>query len=197
MIATNQYKVIPVDHNLFQEVAAGNFAAFENLFKQYYHPLCAHALSYSGSHAAAEDAVSEVFARIWEKKAQLKIETSVKSYLYRAVGNQCIDTLRKVYHKKTHLSEDMSAYQHHACTDDMASMAETKELAQHIEAAVRRLPKQCGIIFRLSRESGLKYQEIANRLNISVKTVETQMGRAFKALRNAVFAHEDSLQLAC
>jgi RNA polymerase sigma-70 factor (family 1) len=196
MIAANQYNVISPEQNLLQEVANGDFAAFENLFKQYYQALCAHALSYTGSHAAAEDAVSEVFARIWEKRGQLNVETSVKSYLYRSVGNQCIDALRKSYHKKTLLAEGMAAFQHHAGTDNTAALAETKELAQQIEAAIRRLPKQCGIVFRLSRDAGLKYQEIAAQLNISVKTVETQMGRAFKALRKAVYSPEGTLQLA-
>jgi RNA polymerase sigma-70 factor, ECF subfamily len=172
---------------LAKDIANGNFDAYEELFNTYYEVLCHHALKYTSDAAMAQDVVSDVFARIWEKRSQLQIDTSVKSYLYRAVTNQCIDTLRKNYHKKTVL---VDSFQHCETSCDSTitySAPETRELAMAIELAVRNLPKQCGIIFRLSREAGLKYQEIASQLNISVKTVETQMGRAFKALRVSIF----------
>jgi RNA polymerase sigma-70 factor, ECF subfamily len=174
------------EQQMLHQLTQGNFYAFEQLFKNYYAPLCHHALSFSGDAATAEDAVSDVFARIWEKRSQLNIDTSVKSYLYRAVSNQCIDILRKSYRKRVVLTDDLNS---HACTPDSACISaipETRELAVKIELAVRSLPKQCGIIFRMSREAGLKYHEIAGQLGISIKTVETQMGRAFKSLRAAL-----------
>jgi RNA polymerase sigma-70 factor, ECF subfamily len=186
MVAAITQNVTVNGNFLAKDIARDSFNACEALFKTYYEVLCHHALKYTNDAAAAEDIVSDVFARIWEKRSHLQIDTSVKSYLYRAVSNQCIDTLRKNYHKKTVL---VDSFQHCETSCDSAisyTAPETKELAISIEMAVRNLPKQCGIIFRLSREAGLKYQEIAAELNISVKTVETQMGRAFKALRISI-----------
>jgi RNA polymerase sigma-70 factor, ECF subfamily len=171
---------------LLQEIAEGSFGSFERAFKQYYQPLCHHAYTYSHDAASAEDAVSEVFARLWEKRGQLDIEVSLKSYLFRSVSNQCIDQLRKSYHRRVVLSEGMDAYQGRPSAENVASVPEARELSNRIEEALRGLPRQCGIIFRLSREAGMKYQEIARHLGISVKTVETQMGRAFKSLRQCL-----------
>lgn len=186
MIATSAYK----EQQLLKQLTQGDFTAFENLFKQYYTALCHHALSFSSDAASAEDAVSDVFARIWERRNQLSIDISVKSYLYRAVSNQCIDTLRKSYRKRVVLTDDLLSFAQTPETADISTIPETRELTQKIELAVRSLPKQCGIIFRLSREAGLKYQEIANQLGISVKTVETQMSRAFKSLRTSLLTPE-------
>jgi RNA polymerase sigma-70 factor (ECF subfamily) len=196
MVATITRNVTMNEQYLIKQLAVGNFAAYETLFKNYYELLCYHALTYTGDAAAAQDAVSDVFARIWEKRSQLQIETSVKSYLYRAVSNQCIDILRKNYHKKTVLVESFQHCEPYYDYTTTYTSPETKELAVTIELAIRQLPKQCGIIFRLSREAGLKYQEIAAQLNISVKTVETQMGRAFKALRLSILKPEMKLQVA-
>jgi RNA polymerase sigma-70 factor (family 1) len=181
------------NNNALAEVAAGNFKAYEAIFHLYYASLCQHAYSFVGDAALAEDAVSEVFVRIWEKRQQLEVNTSVKSYLYRSVANQCIDGLRKAYHKKLVFMESVSENLAHTSSSHAADYWEHKELAAEIEQAIRRLPKQCGIIFRLSKEAGLKYGEIARLLNISVKTVETQMGRAFKALRIYLQPHRQVL----
>jgi RNA polymerase sigma-70 factor (family 1) len=186
MLATSTHN----EQQMLHELTKGDFNAFEQIFKQYYAVLCHHALSFSGDAATAEDAVSDVFARIWERRSQLNIDTSVKSYLYRAVSNQCIDTLRKSYRKRVVLTDDLAAHAHTPETADISAIPETRELTEKIELAVRSLPKQCGIIFRMSREAGLKYQEIAGQLGISVKTVETQMSRAFKSLRVALLSPE-------
>jgi RNA polymerase sigma-70 factor (ECF subfamily) len=174
------------EQQLMLQVTKEDFGAFKRLFEKYYTPLCHHALLYCEDAAAAEDAVSDVFARLWEKRQQLNIEVSVKSYLYRAVANQCIDLLRKSYRKKVMLAGSLTQYQTVSEKTDLQMLAETRELAAVFENCIRKLPKQCGIIFRLSREGGMKYQEIANMLGISIKTVETQMSRAFKCLRAAV-----------
>ncbi len=190
MVATTVQNVTCNEQLLARQISEDNFIAYETLFKTYYNLLCHHAMDYSNDIAAAQDAVSEVFARIWEKRKQLSIEISVKSYLYRAVSNQCIDTIRKNYHKKVVLVDSVMLYDNVDDEITPSSIYETRELSQKVEVAVRQLPKQCGIVFRLSRESGLKYQEIANKLNISIKTVETQMGRAFKLLRLSLLTPE-------
>lgn len=178
------------EQQMLQLLVQGDFNAYEQLFRQYYQALCHHALSFSGDAATAEDAVCEVFARIWEKRGQLNIDTSIKSYLYRAVSNQCIDTLRKSYRKRIILTDQLPTHFSAAETANSCTLSETRELTEKIEMAVRSLPRQCGIIFRMSREAGLKYHEIARQLGISIKTVETQMGRAFKSLRAALLTPE-------
>jgi RNA polymerase sigma-70 factor, ECF subfamily len=196
MVATITKNEIANEHLFVHQMANDNFNSFEWLFNNYYEMLCQHAMQYMGEQTAAQDVVSDVFARIWEKRKQLQIETSVKSYLYRSVTNQCIDLLRKSYYKKTVLVDTFGQGETQCDLGGSYFSAETKELASAIELAIRQLPRQCGIIFRLSREAGMKYQEIATELCISVKTVETQMSRAFKALRVALLANENFLKVA-
>jgi RNA polymerase sigma-70 factor, ECF subfamily len=184
------------EQELLQQLLKGDFKAYEQLFKNYYSALCHHAFSYSGDAASAEDAVSDVFARIWERRSRLSIDTSVKSYLYRAVSNQCIDILRASYRKRVVLANDIPVFTTTLDDTDISSIPETRELAVKIELAIRNLPKQCGIIFRMSREAGMKYHEIAANLDISVKTVETQMGRAFKFLRSRLMEQELNVKAA-
>ena len=180
----------------FTAIACGDFRAFEALFQQYYTALCYHALTYLPDAAAVEDVVSDVFARLWEKRNQLQVTTSVKSYLYRAVSNQCIDVLRRSYHKRVVFMDVISDQAATTSRTQVTDMPERKELSADIEQAIKKLPRQCGIIFRMSKEAGLKYYEIAEMLDISVKTVETQMGRAFKALRLSLQHHRDAVSMA-
>jgi RNA polymerase sigma-70 factor (ECF subfamily) len=129
----------------------------------------------------AEEIVQNVFCRIWEKREQLKADGSLKAYLYRSVHNESLNYLK---HQKTR-----TAFQVHFNNneDETAGEASEKimvtELDGHIQKALNELPLQCRIIFQLSRFENLKYKQIADQLNLSVKTVENQMGKALKVLR--------------
>ena len=130
----------------------------------------------------AEEIVQNVFCRIWEKRDQLKTDGSLKSYLYRAVHNESLNYLK---HQKVKASFGIYyAGQLQQGEEEQASKKiMTAELQQHIEAAMSGLPQQCRIIFQLSRFEQLKYQQIADHMGLSVKTVENQMGKALRIMR--------------
>lgn len=158
-----------------------NERTFEHLFKSYFKALHAYAYTIVNDEITAEEMVQTVFLKIWEKKEQLQVETSVKAYLYRSVYNCCMNYLK---HKKI-----KSNYREHISYsmknefDDASKKVQLTELETRLRAALNELPEQCRTIFQLSRFDELKYKEIAAHLGLSPKTVENQMGKALKILR--------------
>ena len=154
---------------------------FEQLFKEHFKGLYAYAFTIVKDEAIAEEIVQNVFFKIWDKNVQDTIETSVKAYLYKAVYH---DSLNHLKHQKIRARYQAHAMQQPGTSSEPASKKLVlKELEAKIRQALNDLPQQCRTIFQLSRFEGLKYQEIADQLNISVKTVENQMGKALKLLR--------------
>lgn len=173
------------DQLLFTQLSRCDYCSFELLFKKYYNGLCLFAFKYVQDTGSAEDIVSDLFSRLWEKREQLTIDTSVKSYLFTSVKNQSLDFLNRAYNRNVQVSEKIpEPFTKNEINPQQ--VAEYKELYYRIEEAISILPKQCGIIFRMSRDNGMKYHEIASLLGLSVKTVETQMGRALKNLRESL-----------
>lgn len=164
-----------------QLLKAGDNKAFERIFKQYFKSLHSYALMFLKDEALAEEAVQNVFVRIWEKKDQLNVLGSLKAYLYRAVHNESLNYLK---HQKVradyqlHYSNTMEEAQEQTEGKVIAS-----ELEKQILSALNDLPQQCRLIFQMSRFEQLKYQEIADQLGLSIKTVENQMGKALKIMR--------------
>lgn len=163
-----------------EAISRGNTAVFEAVFKHWYSPLCRYATSLCGDEAEAEDLVQQTFVRIWEHRRKIDIRLSLKSYLYRSVYHQHLDRERhrKVQHKHRQYSEavaeSLSADSSYAFT----------ELGLRFSEAMKQLPEQCGLVFRLSRFESLRYKEIAEVLGISAKTVENHMGKALRILRD-------------
>jgi RNA polymerase sigma-70 factor (ECF subfamily) len=166
---------------LFERVKNGNEKSFEILFHKYYKFLCQYAAKIINDDSAAEEIVQDFFVKIWEKRETLNIETSVKNYLFRSVKNLCINYVQHNKTKYNYAKKVFSEIENNFSDDD--SFPET-ELSQKIEESINSLPEKRKEIFRLSRQEGLKYQEIADKLNISIKTVETQMSLAIKTLRD-------------
>jgi RNA polymerase sigma-70 factor (ECF subfamily) len=156
-------------------------ACFEQLFKGQYAALCQFARKYLPNDQVAEEAVSEVFCKIWRNRQQINIKTSAKYYLFASVRNMAIDLQRQ--NKKLQHSSDDCLYEQAYAGPDAHETLIGQETQIKIDTAIRRLPPQCRTVFQLSRLEGLKYHEIAQRMNISIKTVETQMTRALKQLR--------------
>jgi RNA polymerase sigma-19 factor, ECF subfamily len=130
----------------------------------------------------AKEIVHTGFIRLWENRETILPDLSVKAYLYKIVGNESLDTLRHEKVKETYarkLTRAFSAYSPDADFND----SEYKQLVADIDKAVHELPDQMRKVFELSRYEGLKYAEIAAQLEISIKTVETQMSRALVKLR--------------
>jgi RNA polymerase sigma-70 factor (ECF subfamily) len=156
-------------------------SAFALVFRSNFGPLISYAMRFLDTREEAEEIVQDVFVKFWDKCEDLAPDSSIKSYLYRSVHNTCLNQLK---HQKV-----KDAYRQHV----IAYMERTSEitiehsdpdkLRSEIMEAIDELPPRCSEIFKLSRLEGLKYQEIADHLEISVKTVEVQMGKALRVLR--------------
>lgn len=157
----------------------------ELLFRKYYGPLCSHVVRSVYAKETAEDIVSEVFCNFWKNKVYLTIDTSYHAYLFRAVRYRTLNYLRWELTKSRQSSDD----QMDDLTDYRPSPSEIvqyDELHHKVEQAINKLPPQCKRAFLLSRFEGKKYQEIADELNIGIKTVETHMSKALTTLRTAL-----------
>jgi len=175
------YKVEETGAQPIHAVQNVDETAFEQVFKTHYKSLFAYAITILKSEAAAEEIVQNVFLRLWEKKLPLPPGTQLKPYLYRAIHNE---SLNHIKHEKVKSRYQLYAVSKGEGQEQPASKKiMTAELEKKIQEALNELPEQCRTIFQLSRFEELKYREIAEQLDISVKTVENQMGKALKLLR--------------
>lgn len=165
-------------HADFAPIAGGDRMAFEALFRLHYRALCAFASGYLKDADKAEDLVQDLFFRLWLDREKVQVTTSVKAYLYASVRNRCLNAV-KAGAKVRALNEEVED----RSETDMLSEDEHTERIARVQAAIESLPEERRKVFKLSRYEGLKYHEIAERLGISVKTVENQMGSALKSLR--------------
>ena len=172
------------EHLLDRVIRDNDPCAFESLFNMMYRPLCRFCLRIVRVREVAEEVVSDVFHTIWQNRDRIEV-TSHRSYLYTAVRNRGLDYLRSLSRMTPFCDLQMAS---HVAVDlpDSHELITREELDALIRKSIAALPDQRQLIFRMSREDGLKYREIAQRLNISVKTVETQMGRALRHLNQSV-----------
>jgi RNA polymerase sigma-70 factor, ECF subfamily len=177
----NTRKVNDIDSLMTQVLQEEDYRSFEKLFHLSYNPLLSFCSKLVPSHGVAEELVSEVFVKIWKNRKRIVISSSGKSYLFTSVRNMAFDYMRK--EKKSIWTDLSEAKGHHSELCNPHQLSELEELQLRIEHAVKKLPKKCRLIFQLSRDEGMKYNEIAGTLKLSPKTVETQMGRALKSLR--------------
>lgn len=170
-----------LEQQVITSLREGQETAFEMLFKTYYEPLCNYAYSFLNDREEAEEVVQSAFITVWDKRQSLEIQTSVKSYLYRMVRNGCLNVIKHVKVKAAHVRHEMAGGE--PSYEGASQGVISSELEQKIYEAMKALPEQCRLVFQLSRFEELKYQEIADQLDISVKTVENQMGKALKIMR--------------
>lgn len=163
------------------QIAQGNRSAFESLFKSHYSNLCGYAVKYVWELDQAEEIVQDLFFNLWNKRSDLYISSSIESYLFRAVRNACLNYLKHKKVRENYASNVKGSYNPGQGLDD--NPVETLELQKKIEDSIEVMPPERKKIFMMSRYDGLKYKEIAEKLGISVKTVEAQMGKALKFLR--------------
>ncbi len=167
------------DDKLITGIKNNSEAAFDELFRKYYQKLVYFALKMIKNHDSANEVVQDLFVNFWEKRHQLEPRVSLQAYLYRAVYNNCIHLIKK---EKLYQGDELNLMNEPG--EDFKNLLEENELELRIFNLIEQLPTECKRIFKLSRFDELKYQEIADKLNLSVKTVETQMSRALKFLRN-------------
>jgi RNA polymerase sigma-70 factor (ECF subfamily) len=184
LFLTENQKQITVhssDPEIVNAIRRGDEKAFEQTFRTYYPRLCNYACSMLKDEEEAEEVVQTVFLTIWEKREDLEITLSLKSYLYRAVHNHCLNRFKHATVREVHREHTLNFSSH--SYESVTEVIHANELEDRIEKAVSTLPEQCQKAFRLSRFEELKYQEIADQLGISIKTVENQIGKALKILR--------------
>ena len=156
-------------------------AAFEQVFKTHFKRLHAYAFTILRDEVQAEEMVQQVFFKLWERNENLSLTGSVSSYLYRAVHNESLNYIK---HQKVRSNHQLNvAYSMKNEVEHPAKKIMAGELEKKIHSALNELPEQCRTIFQMSRFDELKYREIADKLGISVKTVESQMGKALRLLR--------------
>lgn len=171
---------LPVDQQLVT-LKAGDVTAFEMVFRTYYQPLCNYAYTFVQDRDAAEEIVQSAFLNVWEKADTLVIHTAIKPYLYAMVRNACLNLIKHERIKQQHADLELAVADRSAESVTHAVMA--SELEDKIHQAMNKLPQQCRVVFKLSRFDELKYSEIAAQLDISIKTVENQMGKALRIMR--------------
>ncbi len=162
-----------------ERIKNGDRMAFESLFHEYYTGLCHYAFKYIRDAEDSEEIVQDTFVRFWEKRSQISVEHSLKSYLFTAVRNASLNFIKHAAVVRDHAGHVL----HNESDEDHSDHMVTVELQERISRAVSDMPAERQRIFRMSRDEGLRYKEIADQLNISVKTVENQMGKALKYLR--------------
>jgi len=151
--------------------------AFEQLFRKFFPALMAFSKKILVDEDDAREVVHAVFINLWEKRDSLDTGKSLKSYLFSSVHNRSLNVIRD---RKKFSDEEMPEI---ASEQDVQSQLESMELEEKIREVIASLPEKCREIFELNRFEGLKYGEIAQKLDISVKTVENQMSKALKILR--------------
>jgi RNA polymerase sigma-70 factor, ECF subfamily len=173
---------------LIKKLRQGDEATYLYLFREYYIPLCIYARRYLGRKDLAEDIVSETFFNIWNRRFTLDIQSSLKSYLFQAVCKNSLNYLRKL--KKEEMLEDYML-RHSIDINGLEGSGNylpsdilfLKDLNEKVKQGVDRLPPQQQTTFKLKRYEGKKNKEIAETMNISVKTVEMHLARALLSLR--------------
>lgn len=169
---------------LFQQVKNNDFSSYELIFNRYYKELYRFAFTYVRDATIAEEMAQEVFLYIWEKRKNIEVQTTLKTYLYSAVKNKCLNYIKLELPKQKSMAD---------VSEIMLSVSmprkdegEHDKLKQYIQSAIESLPNKCQKIFILSKNAGMTYEEIAEELDLSKKTVENQMGIALKKLRESL-----------
>jgi RNA polymerase sigma-19 factor, ECF subfamily len=168
-----------IDLKLFKELQSGDEQAFTTIFRTYYEPLFRFAARFVREADAAENIVQEVFVKIWINRNKINIVYDVKTYLYTAVKNHCLNFIKQ---GKRLSSIDENTEKIITSVKSPEDEFEKNEKLKAINDAIERLPARCKKIFIMKKYDELSYKEIAEILNISINTVKTQMKRALKFL---------------
>lgn len=153
---------------------------FEELFHTHYASLCRFAAQYLNDRSDSEEIVQEVFVNLWQKRDSIDPAKQVKTYLFTAVRNRCLNYIRD---RKKFRSFYLDVEVEQAFPIQDRDLLTSQEEMEMITKALEKLPEKCREVFELSRFDNMRYHEIASHLNISVKTVEAQVSKALKILR--------------
>lgn len=167
---------------LLSKIRNGDLQAFEKLFRGYYEPLCRYANSYLHDMPVAEETVQDLFFFLWKERRQLQIRLSLKSYLFQAARNRAFHCLKRRQVEENYRNRADGEFPEPE-NPTPADQLEYKELEAQLSTSLKRMPERQRKIFCMSRFDGKKYNEIAQELSVSVKTVEADMTKALALLR--------------
>ncbi|WP_343534935.1 RNA polymerase sigma-70 factor [Pedobacter sp.] len=171
---------------LFKEIQRGDKAAFDELFKHYYHKLVAFARQYTKQQESAEEITSELFVKLWLKRNALSKVLNPEVYLYISVKNACLNLIRSDKRRTTLFVQNEEDEGFEVLSNGHTTLLEDKELRKLLDSAVASLPEQRKMVFKLIKEDGLKTAAVAQILGISKRTVENQLYKAIKTLAEAL-----------
>ena len=179
--ASNKHESMPEDIIHLKRLKEGDSRSFDFLFNKYYKDLVLFSCVFLKERESSEDIVQDLFFRLWENRENLTIESSLKAYLLTAVRNSCFEELRHQEVVRTHQNYVMGSSnlidyntEHYLLYSD---------LNDHLQEAIKKLPEDMRTIFEMNRFKNLKYREIAEELNVSVRTVESKISKSLEFLR--------------
>ncbi|WP_461533997.1 RNA polymerase sigma factor [Sinomicrobium sp.] len=168
---------------LLKNIRDGDIHSFEKIYAEFYENLCRYLLNYTTDRGEIEDAVQDSFLYLWEKRRKIEIKTSLKSYLYRVAYNRLVDKFRNVKKRESVLDD----YYHNAVMEVMESESEYKsQRIKKLEECIALLPERCREVFVACKISDMKYIQVAQKLNLSLKTVEGHITNGFKLVRKCL-----------
>ncbi|MFG4005128.1 RNA polymerase sigma factor [Flavobacterium aquidurense] len=178
-------KIDDYDDNatLIESLSKGDESAYAYLIDTYHHKLCVYANSLVKNIYSAEDIVQNVFIKVWEQRTRLKTEHALKSFLYKLVYNEFIDLYRK---NQSLFSLEKSYYDALNAVIQEEDSESFQRVLNVVNKEIQNLPPKCKEVFILSKKEGLTNIEIAEHLDISIKTVEAQITKAFSILRSSL-----------
>ncbi len=175
------------EQELFLKIKHNDIKAFDSLFKSYYAGLHRFAVDILKNSEAAEEIVQDTFVKLWFKRSELVIKSSLKAYMYKMIYNRCLNYIRDHFTPNKHISlEDIQLrieLLNLKSDDEIFEKLLTDEMEKELTEAIGKLPSQCREVFKLCRFEGFTYIETADKLNISVSTVKTQVSRAIEKLK--------------
>lgn len=158
-------------------------SSFKNLFELHYSPLCNFAYRITDDIDQAEDIVQDIFVKVWNDPDLLDGNKNINSYLYSMVRNRALEVIRRENISQK-INQQLEYIQNNAAdTNVEEEEIEKLLLVEQIYVSIRQLPPKCSEVFTLSKVNGLTYVQIAEKMNISVKTVENHMGKALRLMR--------------
>lgn len=172
---------------LFDRIKGGDQGSFKQIYDRYWEPLYVHALVMLEDEFLAQDAIQELFIKLWDRRAETCITTNVKSYLYASARNMVISKIRQQT-RRTRFSDEFE--QRYKDWDEMTvEKLETRSLEELIDSCIDALPDRMQEVFKLSRKEHLNSKEIADKLGTTEGTVKKQLSNSIKVLRLALAKH--------
>ena len=173
------------DHIVFKKIKEGDIRTFEDLFRKHYTSLCMYSFSITGRKDISEEVVQDVFYNIWKERENIQTPSSLKNYLFGAVKNHSLRYHNNLALQKRH-SEYVQSNTNHDADMSPQELLEYKELENVVNNIIKKMPERRMKIFMMHRIDKKKYTEIANAYSVSVKTVEAELSKAYKTLRQGI-----------